>query len=629
MGTGARFGRVERTARSAAVIVIAFVLLSAGLHAAPEGLSKLDPLLRQRARVPARRSQVIVRAVDAASLEALPATAARLGGTLGRRLPGITSRVMVVPDAALRALAESPLVRRISLDREVTAAAERTGATIGATDVRRQYGYDGAGVSVAIVDSGVAPHPDLTDSAGAHRIARFVDFVGDAQAPYDDFGHGTHVAGIVAGNGVDSGGARAGVAPGAHVVVLKALDASGRGRISDVIAAVEYAVANRGALNIRVLNLSLAAGVYESFNSDPLALAAQRAVAAGILVVAAAGNNGISPEGHTGYGGITAPGNAPWVLTVGGSSHSGTTERADDTMAPFSSRGPAAIDHVAKPDIVAPGVGTESLAAPGSYLYSRWADYLLAGTRATAYLPYLSLSGTSMAAPVVSGTAALMLQANPGLSPNQIKAILQYTAEMSPYHDPLTQGAGFLNARGAVELAHHLAAPLARAYPDASAWSRRLIWGNRAVSGGRLTADANAWSSKLMWGAALTVAGKTVQWGVLCSTDACGTPAGDWTVQQTISRNVVWGTVCGGADCTDRWTLQAISGASEGETVVWGTTDGGDTVVWGTVEDAETVVWGTNESGDTVVWGTTEDGDTVVWGTSWSSASWTPTVWIP
>ncbi len=123
---------------------------------------------------------------------------------------------------------------------------ERTSATIGATIVRQEFGYDGSGVGVAIIDSGVtAWHDDLADAAGAMRVDRFVDFVGGGATAYDDYGHGTHVAGIIAGNGFDSGGARAGIAPGAHLIVLKALDGTGRGHISDVIAALDYAVAQR------------------------------------------------------------------------------------------------------------------------------------------------------------------------------------------------------------------------------------------------------------------------------------------------------------------------------------------------------------------------------------------------
>src|SRR5207248_1021474 len=301
------------------------------------------------------------------------------------------------------------------------------------------------GRTLGVIDSGITPwHDDLAaPTAGAQRVDRFVDFVNGRLAAYDDYGHGTHVAGIIAGNGFDSSGARSGIAPAAHLVVLKVLDGSGRGRISDVIAAFDYVVRNKDTLNIRIVNLSVATGVYESYSTDPLTLAAQQVASAGIVVVAAAGNNGRDPQGTTQYGGVTAPGNAPWVLTVGASSHMGTSDRADDTMAAFSSRGPAAIDYKAKPDLVAPGVGIESLSVPASLFYATDTRYLLPGTVPTSYLPYLSLSGTSMAAPVVAGTVALMLQANPALTPNAVKAILQYTSETYDGYDPLTEGAGF------------------------------------------------------------------------------------------------------------------------------------------------------------------------------------------
>jgi serine protease AprX len=548
-------------------------------------LPKLDPLLQRRASLLTGRSRIILRAPDAVALPLLTPVVQLAGGTLGRSLPIINGLVADVPNTALPALAGNPLVAHISLDRRIVGAMERTGATVGATRVRQELGYDGAGVGVAIIDSGSGiTHDDLADTAsGAPRVVRFVDFVNGRPIPYDDYGHGTHVAGIVAGNGFDSAGARSGIAPSARLIVLKVLDGSGRGRISDVIAALDYVVVEKDALNIRVVNLSVATGVHESYDLDPLTLAAQRAVASGIVVVAAAGNNGRSPRGATRYGGITAPGNAPWVLTVGASSHMGTIERADDTIAAFSSRGPSAIDHAAKPDVVAPGVGIESLSDPTSAFYISKARALLSGTVATSYLPYLSLSGTSMAAPVVSGTVALMLQANPRLTPNAVKAILEYTAQTYAGYDRLTQGAGFVNATGAVELARFLAAPATTAYPSSSGWSAQLIWGHRLLQGGRLTADANAWSTAVTWGATTTSSGAAVAWGS--------------SFRDTL-QNVVWGSSCGGADCYIGWTVfgggDAVVGASGGYTVVWGTGDNGDTVVWGTdCEDpsCEPVIW--------------------------------------
>jgi serine protease AprX len=603
------------------LIAALFFLASAGPLASttpdPSLAQKLDAPLQKRASHLTGRTRVIVRARQDASGSSIDASIRAVGGSAGRSLSLINSRVVELPNAALAALARNPMIERVSIDREVVGAMERTSGTIGATAVRQSYGYDGAGIGVAVIDSGVlAAHDDLAGAGGGPRITAFVDFVNGGAAAYDDYGHGTHVSGIVAGNGFDSGGARTGVAPGSDLIVLKVLDANGRGRISDVIAALEYTIANKDALGIRVVNLSVATGVYESYNTDPLTVAARRAVESGLVVVAASGNNGRDAQGRTHHGGVTAPGNAPWVLTVGASSHMGTIDRGDDTIAPFSSRGPSAIDYSAKPDVVAPGVGIESLSDPDGTLYSTYGGYLLPGTVARSFLPYLSLTGSSMSAPVVSGTVALMLQANPSLTPNAVKAILQYTAEYSSQYDPLTQGAGFLNAKGAVGLARYLGSPSSVQYPNFKTWGRRLMWGNRLLQGGRLRADVNAWATDVTWGAPLTPGGQSVEWGVLCSTANCNSIIGPWRAESAQGVNVVWGPACGGLDCQTPWT---------GE--IWGTTDEGDTVVWGTADEGDTVVWGTTDEGDTVVWGTTDGEDTVVWGTSCTDPACEPTIW--
>jgi serine protease AprX len=522
-------------------------------------LDKLDPLLHQRATQLTGSSRVIVRGTDSTPLATLASLIRLVGGTLGRELSIINGYAAVVPNVALPTLSVSSLVLHISLDRLVVGAMERTGATVGATAVRQSLGYDGSGIGVAVIDSGITGwHDDLTLEPAARsgqRVHRFIDFVAGRQAPYDNYGHGTHVAGTIAGNGLDSGGARAGIAPGAHLVILKTLNGAGRGRISDVIAALGYVVLARNSFNIRVVNLSIGTGVYESYNRDPLTLAARRVVSAGIVVVAAAGNYGRDREGRTVYGGITAPGNAPWVLTVGGASHTGTIDRSDDTIALFSSRGPTAIDRAAKPDLVAPGVGIESLSDPLSAFYTTRAPYLLNGTVPTTYLPYLSLSGTSMAAPTVAGTVALMLQANPSLTPNQVKAILRQTAERHPGYDRLTQGAGFLDARAAVDTA--------KALEHGAVWNGvQFVCTDPTCGGGEVGP------------------------GVLGADGVAGTDDDD---------TVVWGM-------------------DDADTVVWGM-DADDTVVWG-MDDGDTVVWGMN-SGDTVVWGmgcTDVACEPVIWG---------------
>jgi subtilisin family serine protease len=453
-------------------------------------------------------------------------------GTLGRRLVSVAGQVADVPDAALDALSRLPGVDGISLDRRVEGTLERTGATIGATYVRETLGLDGTGVGVAIIDSGVANwHDDL----GADRVMRFVDFVNFESAAYDDYGHGTHVAGIIAGSGYDSGGRRRGIAPGATLLVEKVLDGAGQGYISNVISAIDYAIANKDALHLRVINLSVAAGIYESFTTDPLTLAAKRAVDAGLVVVSAAGNLGRNAVGEPQAGGIGAPGNAPWVITVGASSHMGTVDRSDDTVAAFSSRGPTVIDAQAKPDLVAPGVGIESLAEAGSTLYNTKPLMRLWGTVQTATEPYISLSGTSMASPVVSGTIALMLQANPSLTPNLVKAILEFTAETHVEYTDLVQGAGFLNARGAVELAQKTAggtSTLDSNVPqdDPTPWGRHVIWANQLVGADLLA--ALALGPDTAWGVT-AVAGTDGGENILSNTD-CVAGAG--------CDNVVWAT---------------------------------------------------------------------------------------
>jgi serine protease AprX len=535
---------------------------------------RLDPELRARALTARGSSRVILRLDPGISPVSTERAIRGVRGTIGRRLFSVGGQVALVPNASLAALSRLPGVQSVSLDRRVQGTLERTSATVGASWVRENLGFDGTGVGIAIIDSGVANwHDDL----GSGRVTRFVDFVNFQPAAYDDYGHGTHVAGIIAGNGHDSQGRRRGIAPGATLLVEKVLDASGQGYISNVIAAIDYAVANRDTLGIRVINLSVAAGVYESYTTDPLTLAAKRAVEAGIIVVSAAGNLGRAADGKIQHGGVGAPGNAPWVITVGASSHNGTTDRSDDTVAAFSSRGPTAIDYQAKPDLVAPGVGIESIAEAGSTLWNTKPLMRLWGAVPTAAEPYLSLSGTSMAAPVVSATIALMLQANPALTPNLVKALLEFTAESHAQYDSLAQGAGFLNARGAVELAQSMAsgAALADAAPGrgerpAAEWSRRIVWGNHRVGGGRLVASASAWRTDVMWGSALTPEGSPIAWGTQCADqDAgpdCGTVA--WgTATRAATDEIVWGPGCSGVECDGiAWSANLLD---ETDNMLW------------------------------------------------------------
>ena len=232
---------------------------------------------------------------------------AKLGGKLGRRLALMNGLAVELPNKVLRKLADNPAVERIVWDRPLDSTMNRVAVTVGARAVQDTLGYTGAGIGVAVIDSGItAWHDDLTYQGrstlvkvkNGQRVSAFVDFVGGRLNPYDDYGHGTHVAGIIAGNGYDTFGSRAGIAPDANLVGLKVLDGNGRGVISNVIAAIEWAITNRAAYNIRVINLSVGSSITESYNTDPLALAAKRAVDAGIVVVAAAGNLGKNATGQ-------------------------------------------------------------------------------------------------------------------------------------------------------------------------------------------------------------------------------------------------------------------------------------------------------------------------------------------
>jgi serine protease AprX len=602
--------RLIRLLTAAAWVCLAAMPAAAGPgQPAPPGQSKLDSVLAHRSQLGIGDSRIIIELADGAPQGLVQA----LGGTEGRRLRTYNGQVAWISNNQLIALAKNPWVKSVHVDRPTAVSMKLVAEVVGARAVRDYYGYDGSGVGVAVIDSGITSwHDDLMGSGiGGQKVVKFVDFVNHHTAPYDDNGHGTHVAGIIAGSGYDTFGTRAGIAPGAHLVSLKVLGQNGGGYISDVIAALDWVYDNHTAYNVRVVNLSVAAAVTESYTTDPLTLATRRVVEAGVVVVAAAGNFGKNAYGYTQYGGITAPGNAPWVLTVGASSHMGTATRTDDTIADFSSRGPTARDLLSKPDIVAPGVGTVSLSAPSSLFYSAKSPYLLWGYRWTTFKPYMSLSGTSMAAPVVAGSVALMLQANPALTPNAVKAILEYTAEWYPQYNVLTQGAGFLNTRGAVRLAQFFRhARAGDVLPGSSSWSRHIIWGNHVLGHGMILPTANAWATNIVWGATRGAAGDNIVWGTACRADSsCDNIV--WGVGARSGENIVWGS----GEALDN----IVWGVNDGDNIVWGVNDG-DNIVWGVSSDGDNIVWGVSRSGDNIVWGTARDTDNIVWGTAVDSS---------
>lgn len=292
--------------------------------------------------------------------------------------------------------------------------------------------FDGRGIRVALIDSGVANVPDLHN-----RVVARVDFTEERHG-LDTYGHGTHMAGLIAGDGTSSAGVWKGAAPGADLISLKVASWNGATDTSSVIAALRWVVTNKARYNIRVVNLSFGTDGMQSYRSDPLDRAVERAWEAGIVVVTSAGNLGPLA------GSVSKPGDDPRVLTVGAYDDANTLLTDDDRIAAFSGRGPTR-DGFAKPDVVAPGVSIVSTRAPDSTV-----DTFRSAARLDAN--YFKGTGTSQAAAIVSGVVARVLQANPRLTPDQVKGIVISTANDNLVGQP-GAGHGAVHARDAVEAA--------------------------------------------------------------------------------------------------------------------------------------------------------------------------------
>ena len=408
----------------------------------------LDLALQEAIAKGAPRVRVIIRVEPAVREKVKSALRQRPAHVLLREHPVISALTMEVPVRALQGILRQAGVVSLSIDGPVgidsVAASEETaisGTLLRATLGLRSQTLDGAGIGVAVIDSGIQPSLDF-----ASRIRAFYDFTTDdtedddsLSAPYDDHGHGTHVAGLIGGSGTLSDGLYVGIAPRVSLIALKVLRADGRGYTSDVISAIEFATTYKASLGIDIINLSLGHPPYESADTDPLVLAVEHASAAGIVVLTSAGNGGVNPAtGLPGYGGVTSPGNARSAITVGSGHTRATIRRTDDLVEPYSSRGPTRFDYRAKPDVIAPGHKLIAPAALGSTLAVTYPSWLVSSATFSARR-YMRLTGTSMAAAVTSGVVALMLQAQrdaaplgtvrPRLTPNAIKAILQFTAQ--------------------------------------------------------------------------------------------------------------------------------------------------------------------------------------------------------
>ncbi|MBU5311374.1 S8 family peptidase [Tissierella carlieri] len=340
-----------------------------------------------------------------------------LSNRIKTNLPLIDGFAGLMSTETIYRIVNSPEVDYISFDSKVYTLLDIATPTMDAY-FPHDKGYEGKGITVAVIDTGVAPHYDLTRPT--NRIVGFKDMISGKEIPYDDNGHGTHVAGIIAGNGLSSNGKYMGVAPKANILGIKALDEYGGGSTSDIIAAISYVVETKDKYNTKIINISLGTPANNSCDKDPLCKAVDMAVKAGLIVIAAAGNSG--PKEGT----ILSPGISRNVITVGAVDDKRTIDPSDDTIAPFSSRGPT-IEGLMKPDIVAPGVNIKSLSN-------------------TKLDSYASLSGTSMATPLVSGSVALLLNKHGNLSPQEIRDRVT-TSCIDLKESKENQGAGMLNLK--------------------------------------------------------------------------------------------------------------------------------------------------------------------------------------
>ncbi len=301
----------------------------------------------------------------------------------------------------------------------------------GATQLWAQ-GNTGAGVNVAVLDTGIQALPDF-----AGRMVDGVDLSGGNNPWQDAYGHGTFVAGLIGGNGASSNGAYTGEAPGAGLVSVKVAGASGQTDLATVIAGVGWTIANQSTDNIRVLNMSLGYLPIESTVADPLDQAVEKAWQSGITVVTSAGNSG------PGNGSVTSPGDDPLVITSGAVDDGAQANPANDTMTTFSSVGPTNPDGWFKPDLVTSGRSVVSLRDPGSTIDTQNPSARVGSSNFVG-------SGTSFSAAVTTGAAALLLSADPSYTPNTVKGTLLGTTTPGPAGDPFVDGHGILNVAGAV-----------------------------------------------------------------------------------------------------------------------------------------------------------------------------------
>jgi len=426
------------------VLAVASGQVQTGSFSAPVGGSSapLDPRIATLAQQhPNRVLEAIVQFNAPVSQAEAQADTRGHGRVIGN-LPIIHGLAIRATAAQARTLAANPDVHAVSLNgtvttqglpgagrlpfmpgsRGVSASQLQTtyNQTLGVTPLWN-YGVTGTGVGVAVIDTGIdGALPDFATADGKHSrvIASAVDNP-NATTATDSYGHGTDVAGIIAGNRSASDplhGQYVGVAPNANLISIKVSDEAGATNVLNVIYGLQFAVEHQSQYNIRVVNMSVDSSTPQSYKTDPLDAAVEAAWLHGIVVVASAGNRGAT-AGAVQY----SPANDPYVITVGGVDENGTANPADDTVASWSSQG-STQDGIQKPDVYAPGAHIVSVLAPNSQFANSSCNCIVAGGQ------YIATSGTSMAAPMIAGLVADLLQVHPNWTPNQVKGDLTSSA---------------------------------------------------------------------------------------------------------------------------------------------------------------------------------------------------------
>ena len=588
--SASRFPAAHRMSGAVSGLLAACCVLAASADALASGhKARLSGDLADHLSAGSQSIRVIVHG----SRAEVDAIAARYNLVVGRYLT--SGAVLVVNAGQLAALRDDDGVDHLSGDLRIKSSVDA--ATVESLGVDRAWagaedvpGVTGRGATVAVIDSGI----DTRHHAFGARVLLSKDFTGHNDAS-DHYGHGTHVAAIIAGEGSIDSGYR-GIAPGASLLNLRVLGDDGSGDESDVIEAIDWTVEHRREFNVRVINLSLGAPVLQPYRDDPLCEAVERAARAGITVVAAAGNYGRTADGKNVYGGITAPANSPFAIAVGAIDTHATADRSDDTVAAYSSKGPTRYDLIVKPDLAAPGSHIASAEAADSLLAAKYPDHHVSGRGATAAM---QLSGTSMAAGVISGAVALLADEHERLRPSEAKAILQATSTFMREAGLIAAGAGSANLMAATQF---VARDSGRGRAHSSDW--RSTAGQLIAYRLRPAYSAETRSASIIWSSN----GDSIIWGSV----PVNCPQAQSIIWGSSGDSIIWGS-----------NGDSIIWGANGDSIIWGSN--GDSIIWGS--NGDSIIWGSN--GDSIIWGSS--GDSIIWGSSGDSIIWgsstDPSVW--